>query len=80
MQALLRLSIASVISNQYIATKFCISIGQILLSTFPLSQQWFHVNMRKKKKKNVLKNMLLPVWFQRRHRPKAVDQSQRLQP
>ena len=33
--------------------------------------------MRKKKEKNVLKNTLLPVWFQRKHRPKAVDQSQR---
>ena len=48
MQALFRLSIASVISNQYIATKLCIPIEQILINIFPLSQQWFHVNMRKK--------------------------------
>ena len=33
-----------------------------------------------KKKKNVFKNTLLSVRFQRRHRPKAVDQSQRSQP
>ena len=34
----------------------------------------------RKKKKNVLKNTLLPVRFQIKHRPKAVDQSQRTQP
>ena len=56
------LGIASAISNQHVATNLCIPIEQILLSTFPLSQQWFHANMCKRKKK-ALKNIYSPRGF-----------------
>ena len=56
-----------------------VPIQQILRSAFPLSQQWDHANMRKKNK-NVLKNILLFAGLQKRHRLKAVHQSQRSQP
>ena len=69
------LGIASAISNQHVATNLCIPIEQILLITFPLSQQWFHANMCKRKKKR-WKIFTLRAASEKTPPPKTVDQSQ----